>query len=211
MTPQRHRGTEVRKRGFTLIEMLVVIGVIGILAAMIVGLAPLASNSRINARAKGELEQLITAIEAYKAKKGFYPPSNPKDDRLPPLYYELIGTKKTPDGVYHTLDGKVSITQAEVRNGYNIEGFVNSTTVDATGSIDPDQGPAQTFHENIKTTQTLRTNEIVYLGIPSKGSDGDFSKWRYNSIAPKHNKDSYDLWIELTVRGKTNIYGNWKQ
>jgi type II secretory pathway pseudopilin PulG len=190
--------------------MLVVIGVIGILAAMIVGLAPLASNSRINARAKGELEQLVTAIEAYKAKKGFYPPSNPTNVTMSPLFYELRGTRKTGTG-YETLDKQSSIAAGQIPGAYGVQGFVNTT--EAAGSSDPDQAAAEVFHENIKATQMQGSN-VVYLGIPAKGPDDPdvlFTRWRYNSFNPTNNKDTYDLWIDLIVRGNIKTYGNWKQ
>jgi type II secretory pathway pseudopilin PulG len=197
--------------------MLVVIGVIGILAAMIVGLAPLASNSRINARAEGEKQQLITAIEAYKAKKGFYPPSNPKDVTKPPLFYELRGTRKDNNGVYTTLDGQSSIgpNPAEIDNAYGVQGFVNST--EGGGSSDPDRPAAEVFHENIKATQMhalAGNSNAVYLGIPAVGPDDPdvlFTRWRYNSLNPTNNQGTYDLWIDLIVRGKIKTYGNWKQ
>lgn len=89
---------------FTLIELLVVISIIGILAGMVVGLAPAASAKMKESRVRAELQQLVTLIEAYKAKYGVYPPdgvystnvagegfqlvSNPV---LSPLFYELSG------------------------------------------------------------------------------------------------------------------------
>jgi hypothetical protein len=35
--------------------------------------------------------------------------------------------------------------------------------------------------------------------------------WRYNASTPTHNPDSYDLWAEILIAGKTNIIGNWKE
>ena len=211
--------------GFTLIEMLVVIGVIGILAAMVVALAPAAMRKRLDSRAQTELTQLISAIEAYKAKKGFYPPSNPIDETKPPLYYELKGVRKMANG-YQTLDGASSIPESDVPGAYGVAGFVNATT-DA-GTDDPDRLPAENFHGGVKVSQLgyLGSSNIVYLGIPYEGSDTNmlggkaFSRWRYYSIdtnampvsgRPKRNKEAYDLWIELKVGGKTKIYGNWKE
>jgi len=33
--------------------------------------------------------------------------------------------------------------------------------------------------------------------------------WRYNSSNPRYNPKSYDLWIDVTVGGKTNRVCNW--
>src|SRR3989442_13839952 len=66
-------------RAFTLIEMLVVIGIIGLLAAMVIALFPRFADLKIRSRIKGEMGQLETAINSYNSKRGFYPPDNPKN------------------------------------------------------------------------------------------------------------------------------------
>src|SRR5205823_2147658 len=50
---------------FTLIEMLVVIAIIGLLAALLMNLLPRASNMKIRTRVKAELAQVDMAIEHY--------------------------------------------------------------------------------------------------------------------------------------------------
>src|SRR6266699_2584539 len=61
---------------FTLIELLVVISIIALLAELIVGLARYAGQTTKRSRVQAELNQVITAIEAYKAHFGHYPPDN---------------------------------------------------------------------------------------------------------------------------------------
>src|SRR5436189_1020976 len=75
--------------GFTLIELLVVIAIIGILAGLIMYLLPGISEKKVRSRVQVELATVITQIESYKLKKGFYPPDNPGRPDRPPLYYEL--------------------------------------------------------------------------------------------------------------------------
>ena len=200
--PRRHRG-------FTLIELLVVISVIGILAAMVVMLAPMASRKNVEGKVKGELNQLITVIETYKAKKGFYPPSNPKDVTRPPLYYELLGTELVDGGTrYRTLNGASDIARGDVAQAYGIDGFVNSTRDKA----DADAPPAEALHKNLKDGQVeSQQNGVKYLAVRAKGPDGEYSRWRYNSTNPTNNPESFDLWVEVTVSGAPKIYGNWKQ
>ena len=65
-------------------------------------------------RARAELAQIETAIEAYKTKLGFYPPDNPLSPpnwTINQLYYELLGTTITIGGQpgYQTLDGSARI------------------------------------------------------------------------------------------------------
>ena len=35
--------------------------------------------------------------------------------------------------------------------------------------------------------------------------------WHYNPINPTNNPDSYDLWIDVVWRGKTNRISNWSK
>ncbi len=61
-------------RGFTLVELLVVITIIGILAGLITGAAYYAKIAANNAAISMEVNQIQTACEDYKAKFGEYPP-----------------------------------------------------------------------------------------------------------------------------------------
>lgn len=64
------------KRAFTLVEMLVVIAIIGILAALVTPALYQAMWSARQTKIKTELDQLVSAVEAFKAKYGSYPPAN---------------------------------------------------------------------------------------------------------------------------------------
>ena len=35
--------------------------------------------------------------------------------------------------------------------------------------------------------------------------------WRYNSSSPTNNPNSFDLWIELNLGGKTFLVCNWSK
>jgi type II secretory pathway pseudopilin PulG len=66
----------VRARGYTLIEMLIVIGVIMLLlATMIAATAHLREIARRN-RTKALLEKILNGLEGYKLQFRFYPPDN---------------------------------------------------------------------------------------------------------------------------------------
>jgi len=63
-----------RRRGFTLVELLVVITIIGILAAFTVGAAIRVRYTSRKAAIKTELTQLDIALQHYKQKHGEFPP-----------------------------------------------------------------------------------------------------------------------------------------
>lgn len=99
--------TAADRSAFSLVELLVVIAIMGILAGMLVGLAPAALKRARESRVRSELRALESAIESYKARYGVYPPDGlvlngtvPRRDlngnlevrpELNPLFYELTG------------------------------------------------------------------------------------------------------------------------
>ncbi len=62
--------------GFTLIEMLTVMFIIAILAALILGVHGFVNYKASMARATGEIQAMTASCESYKADNGSYPRSN---------------------------------------------------------------------------------------------------------------------------------------
>jgi prepilin-type N-terminal cleavage/methylation domain-containing protein len=70
-------------RGFTLLELLVVMVIIGILAALTVGAFQYAQESAARNRTVGAHSAIMAALEQYKEKFGEFPePSNPSEEDL---------------------------------------------------------------------------------------------------------------------------------
>ena len=63
------------RAGFTLVELVIVIAIIGILAALITPAVMRAFGSARDAKVKVEITQLASAIAAFKATYGMDPPS----------------------------------------------------------------------------------------------------------------------------------------
>lgn len=209
---------------FTLIELLVVIAVIAILAALLVPISGALKKQRMIKVAQTELQQVATAIEAYKAKYGQFPPDNPVNPVVNQLYFELEGTIRAPNGDFQTLDGSAEIGNSPVafQNAFGvttpIRGFVNFSPT-AQGS--DEKGAAITFIKDLKPGQvgSLPSDSKIKLltcsvlwddpnSQPVSGANG-MNPWRYVSSHPTNNTTSFDLWVDLLIAGKTNRISNW--
>jgi prepilin-type N-terminal cleavage/methylation domain-containing protein len=207
-----------RARAFTLIELLVVIAVISLLAAMIFPITGAVTRNRIRSRTRAELEQLVTAIEAYKAKLGHYPPDNPVNVSRNQLYFELMGT--TNNGtVYVTRDGSARIQdspadfQAFLGPATTVNGFVNSTK---KSSGDESRTAINFLPGGLKSTQVAEVtgqpvDDLKIIVCSILGPNNSLNPWRYNSSNPTNNPNSFDLWADVVINGKTNRISNWSR
>jgi prepilin-type N-terminal cleavage/methylation domain-containing protein len=202
------------RMAFTLIELLVVIAVIGVLAGMVVMIGPGVMNTAKISRCQTELKTVALAINNYKAKKGFYPPDNPNNPALPPLFYELAGTIVKPDNsnpnnsTFTTVQGNYSLNAAAIMGAFGIGGFVNSTQ---------DRAENPVFSVNFSMGQfAANSANALVLVCPVDGPNmvagfggKRLNTWHYVSGSPTNNVGSFDLWADIIVGGKTNRICNW--
>jgi prepilin-type N-terminal cleavage/methylation domain-containing protein len=197
------------RRAFTLIELLSVIAIIGLLAGLILGVFPAVSQRAKRGGVKTQLAALQTAIDRYHSQKGYYPPDNPSAADLPPLFYELTGTLRDENAQQYqtTFHGSQTLSAAQVLSSFSIKGFLNSGGT---------REEAVNFYESLRPSQfkEIGANKLRVLVVPFKGTNvanPDLNTWHYVSSNPAHNLDSYDLWAEIVIKGKTNVIGNWKE
>lgn len=202
------------QRAFTLVELLTVIAIIGILAAIIVGSVNTASNWSKERRVRAELQELVTAIQSYQLAIGSYPPDTPGAPQIHTLYYELLGTSSSIAGgvvTYTTLDGRDSIANpsgAWSANFPSIGGILNAA---------PAANQGRPFLQNLKPNRHLANpasgTSVQFLVAPVIGTnsnDARFNPWRYVATNPTNNPKTFDLWAEVMIGGKIRVIGNWK-
>jgi prepilin-type N-terminal cleavage/methylation domain-containing protein len=222
---------------FTLIELLTVISIIAILAAFTVPVLKGIKRQQYLRSAQAGMEQIETAIERYHAAYGFYPPDNPTNALVNQLYFELLGTTVITNAslgvngnplVYQSLDDPtMQLPQGGLNSVFSssVNGFMNCNRPGAS----EDTRPAQNFLPGLKPDQVaVYTNYFPQNKLPIKllvasvggpdlaycplgtGAPG-INPWRYNSSNPTNNPGAYDLWVQLSISGKTNLICNWSK
>ena len=189
-------------QAFTLIELLTVISIIGIIAGLLVGLAPLASRRMKESKVRAEMQEIILLIDSYKAKYGVYPPDGLKyvgnteigSDAINPLFYELSGVvayvpmfmgKGDAAGYYISPNRNEILTSADAQALFNKDGIINSVPADINnGAVSPpfDASPtarAKLLRHTFKPSQYSNyttnghTATILLAGVPWPANDSN--------------------------------------
>lgn len=209
-------------RAFTLIELLAVISIMGIVAALVLSMNSAASATKRRGMVDGEKNRLLAAIDIYQAKLNFYPPDNgnlattngayyDQTAAINPLLYELTGGIITNNGTAYKINygNGGTVPLAAFSAVFNRGGIANSDPTQPQNFFNP--GPLPKDYTNYNTAYT----NIMGLVVPVALTNGQLNFWHYDASSPnRHNPNTYDLWAEYSIgtkNGKLTIItnGNW--
>jgi prepilin-type N-terminal cleavage/methylation domain-containing protein len=219
---------------FTLIELLVVIAIIGVLAGLVVGLAPVMKRRNTETRVQTELRQIETALENYKSEFNAYPPDALVPGTTPPrsspvrnpLFYELLGTRVAGSGNtarFIVAGGDEFLTPTQIQELFGRPGFRNAVV---------DQSEARKPFIQLRDAQVKRLRyggdaSLSLLAVPAPWPRAEanplltltpapantdaalVNPWRYVSTNPTNNPGAFDLWAEVFIGREKKIIGNF--
>lgn len=153
-----HRPPLQPTSGFTLLELLIVLTLLGILTSLVIGVARRAAESARTARTHAELVALTAALDSYKLSYGEYP----RTDLSARLLQSLIG-KRGP--TYLSVTGPSLIDAAR----FNTGGMMDPFTSEAAELLDPWSRPYRYAYRS-----QMPWSNPVYV-LYSVGPDGNAS------------------------------------
>ena len=226
-TKENHHGRS--QRAFTLIEMLTVISIMAIVAALVVTMGQAAAQKKKITAVNGEKAKLTTLIANYYAKLNYYPPDNgalatntvifSNYDAMAatnPLIYELCGASNLNNGaslfVFNSSNSDSLLQASTYGSIFNRGGVANGDAVEPHNFFQP--GPLPKEYSTYAAASGGNP-AVCGLVVPADLYPNQTNFWHYDSSSTnRHNMGSYDLWAEFAIGSKNGqltiiTNGNW--
>jgi len=189
-------------KAFSLIEMMMVILVISVLAALVYGGAKYMHQKAIDARCEAQFALVEMAIEAYKNDHGYYP--QPYVGKSPP------GPGATPDEIIAykndslKSDGAAILSRALVyygsgtpKNDFGKAYLYYSRDISYSSQNKFMVGPGGSIIQSSKAGSDSDARRIA-------NPNGSVYGYRWPGHKDLQNKQGYDLWVSTGLRTLRN-------
>ena len=181
LAPPRQPGAVPRRSlgvgGFTLLELLSVIAVIGILAALIIPSIGAARRSANKAKTRIQFSQWATAIESFRSEYGYYPalhsstlvnpPGQATDPATLHLFHDILAAKRRDGSALPAYSSSTTASFPEVQNRKLIP-FYSFSDPDFTGAGSP---TPNLLHDAFDNTEIAVLVDRNLDGVIKLGSD----------------------------------------
>ena len=182
-------GCGKRYNAFTLIELILVVGIIIVLAGLVLSTAGYAQKKAARARAETEIAAMSAAIENYKADNGIYPRG--------PAIAITIGTVTIPANVTDSLDARTMGDPTGTTNPTYGETSLYLYTLlsgDSTGNRNPTGKSYMAFKPNMLVPAPPSTAPVTAIRDPFGNSYGYSTANQADPVTPKGYNPTFDLW-----------------
>jgi type II secretory pathway pseudopilin PulG len=196
------RRSERGYNAFTLIELIVVVGVIIILTGLVLSTVGYARKKGARARAETEIAAVSAACESYKADNGIYPRG--------PATATTIGTITIPANVTDSLNARTSGDPTSTTNPTYSEASLYLYTL-LSGDSNGSRSPGGKSYMEFKPKMLLPaggTGTVTAIADPFGNSYGYSTA---NQAAPANGYNpTFDLWSTAgTTSGSTTDRNQW--
>jgi len=161
-------------RGFTLVEILVVIVIVGILLAMSLGLHGRVKSKQIESRLLTEMAAIELALEGYKAKHGQYPASDPWSVNYPSIKWDPSTPRPNPPNMlYRDLrqnEGKPFLADVSDSQIHKDSSGVETGALTASVSV---QGGNLLWYYNAYDPKYNKNSFDLWVEYGDYGKDGN--------------------------------------
>ena len=184
----RKNGARLSQAGFTLVELLVVVTIIGLLVGLISVAVPKAIESGMKAKAKGELTAIVAAVKAYKQEYGQWPVAKSKMDSVADEYGSWYGpptTESESKDLMRILSGDMTVQKEGQTMNPKGTRFLEGAKTDGTFQdpwgkqycvkMDTNDSGGLEYYASSSTQENIRVS-VIAVSLGKNGTQEDPDK-----------------------------------